>query len=266
MTAIPARPSGAVMRFFDGYVSRYIRRRFHRVHLWGSPDAVRVPRERPLVFAMSHASWWDVLVGYYLARAVVGIESYAPMDEAQLARYPLLSRLGVYSVDRGSAAGRREFLTYTTALLTPGRAVWITPQGEIASPRRRPLAFQAGLGHLARRVRGLAVVPVAVVYEFGQEPRPEIFVKLGAPRVFDTRPVDPDRATRWLEADLERELDAVESAVVEADLSPFTALLEGATSVSLVYDRVRAVRRWVSGRPDPARHGDLVSDPRRRAS
>jgi hypothetical protein len=26
---------------------------------------------------------------------------------------------------------------------------------------------------------------------------------------------------------------------------------------------VRSVRAWLTGRPDPARHGDLVSDPRK---
>jgi hypothetical protein len=42
--------------------------------------------------------------------------------------------------------------------------------------------------------------------------------------------------------------------------------LEGATSVSLVYDRVRALRARVTGRPDPARHGAVVSDPRKRGA
>jgi len=119
---------------------------------------------------MSHASWWDVLVGYLLARRVIGVESYAPMDEAQLARYRILTRRGVYSVDRGSLAGIREFLCYTTGLLRDGGAPWISPQGEIAPHWRRPVRFQPGLGHLVHHVLGVAVVPVAVTYEFLEEP------------------------------------------------------------------------------------------------
>jgi 1-acyl-sn-glycerol-3-phosphate acyltransferase len=259
---IPAQRSAAVMRFFDPYVRRYLRRRFHRVHIAAHPGAIEAPRRGPTIFAMSHAAWWDVLVGYHLARRVIGVESYAPMDEAQLARYRILTRLGVYSVDRGSAAGVREFLRYTGDLLGAGRAVWITPQGEIAPHWRRPIRFQEGIGALVDRVPGVAVVPVAVAYEFLEEPRPEIVVTLGAPRRFDGGD-DRTHVVRRLEADLERELDTIRDALAARDLSRFDVLLEGATSASLVYDQVRRVRTWITGRPDPARHGEIVSDPRR---
>ena len=254
------------MRFFDRYVPRYLGRRFHRLHLWERADELDAPRDVPVVFVMSHASWWDVLVGYYLARLVLRIESYAPMDEAQLRRYRILTRFGVYSVDRSSVAGMRAFLRYTIELLTPDRAVWITPQGEITSAWRRPIVFQPGVGHLVRRVGRLATVPVAIVYEFLEEPRPEIFVKFGPARRFDGVHDTPEAITRVLESDLERELDAVQDTLIVRDFTRFSVMLEGATSVSLVYDRVRALRARVTGRPDPARHGAVVSDPRKRGA
>jgi hypothetical protein len=186
------------------------------------------------------------------------------MDEAQLARYRILSRLGVYSVDRNSVAGTREFLRYSTERLREGAALWITPQGEITPHWRRPVRFQAGLGHLVTHVPGVAVVPVAVAYEFLDEPRPEILVKLGASRVF--APGDEAHAvTRALEQALEDELDALRAAILGREFTPFVTLIEGQTSTSLVYDRIRALRAWFTGRPDPRRHGDVVSDPRRLA-
>ena len=169
---IPARRSEPVMRFFDVYVRRYLGRHFSRVRLWGTPQEIGVPSGLPLVCVMSHASWWDVLIGYHLARQVIRRESYAPMDEAQLQRYRILARLGVYSVDRFSVPGVRAFLRYTGALLTGDRSVWITPQGEIVSNWQRPVRFQMGVGHLIRRLPEVAVVPVAVHYEFLEEPRP----------------------------------------------------------------------------------------------
>jgi 1-acyl-sn-glycerol-3-phosphate acyltransferase len=259
---IPTRRSPAMLFFFDRYVERYLRRRFHRVLLWQPLDVPAILRARPLIFAMSHASWWDVLVGYALARRVIGVESYAPMDEAQLARYRILTRLGVYSVDRGSVAGVREFLRYTTRLLRDGGALWITPQGEITPHWRRPVLFQQGLGHLVARVPGVAVVPVAVAYEFLDEPRPDILVKFGAPRGF-AHGSDPEAVTRVLERDLESELDMLRAALLTHDLTSFVTLIAGRTSMSAVYDRVRALRAWVTGRHDPQRHGDVVSDPRR---
>jgi hypothetical protein len=259
---IPARRSPAMLAFFDRYVARSLCRRFHRILLWPTPDAaagVAVPR----IFAMSHASWWDVLVGYALARRVVRAESYAPMDEAQLRRYRVLTRIGVYSVDRFSTGGMREFLRYTTGLLQGERAVWITPQGEIVSAWRRPVRFQPGVGHLVRRGAVLAAVPVAIAYEFAEEPRADIFIKLGPPRLFEQAREDAEAITRVLEGDLEAELDAVQSALRAGDRTPFAVLLEGATSISLVYDGVRRLRAWLTGRPDPQRHGDVVSDPRK---
>jgi 1-acyl-sn-glycerol-3-phosphate acyltransferase len=253
-----------MLAFFDRYVERYLRRRFHRVLVWRSDDALAMTGTRPVIFAMNHASWWDVLVGYALARTVFRVESYAPMDEAQLARYRILTRLGVYSVDRGSMAGIREFLRYTEERLQAGGALWITPQGEITPHWQRPVRFQPGLGHLVARVGGVAVVPVAVAYEFLDEPRPEILVKLGAARVF-AHGGEPARITRALEQALEQELDALRGAILARDLAPFGVLVAGKTSTSAVYDRVRGLRAWVTGRPDPPRHGDVVSDPRRLA-
>ena len=260
---IRARLSRAMLPIADVYVGRYLRRRFHAVRLWGTEAAVQIPRDMPLLVIANHASWWDVLVGYFLARRLVRLPSYAPMDEAQLRRYRILTRIGVYSVDRFSRAGIRSFLRHTVDLLEAGGAVWMTPQGEICSGWRRPVRFQTGIGHLARRLPALAIVPVAIVYEFLDEPRPEIFIKFGPPQIFRGGHEAPSAITGRLERALERELDVVLAALVERDVRPFSILLEGATSTSVVYDRVRAARAWLGGRPDPARHGEVVSDPRK---
>jgi 1-acyl-sn-glycerol-3-phosphate acyltransferase len=260
---IPARLSRTMLPFVDAYVGLYLRRRFHAVRLWGSEGAVEIPRDMPLLLLANHASWWDVLVGYFLGRRLVRLPCYAPMDEVQLRRYRILTRIGVYSIDRASRLGIRSFLRYTVDLLEAGCAVWMTPQGEICSGWRRPVRFQTGVGHLVRRLPALAVVPVAIVYDFLDEPRPEIFVKFGPPRIFRGGRDDSATITRRLERDLELELDTIQAALIERDVRPFSILLEGATSMSVVYDRVRAVRAWLGGRPDPVRHGEVVSDPRK---
>ena len=188
---IPACHSPLMLRFFDRYVAHYLRRRFHRVRLWGSVTAVEIPREMPVLIISSHASWWDVLVGYYLSRHVVRLDTYGPMDLAQLRRYRILARLGMYSIDRSSRAGMRDFFRYTVDLLAKGRAVWMTPQGEFASNWRRPVRFQAGVGHLVRRLPEIGVVPVALAYEFLDEPRPEVSSSLA--RRASTRTSGPSR-------------------------------------------------------------------------
>ena len=260
---IPACRSEPMLLFFDVYVRRYVRRRFDRVRLWGNQPAPDVPVGVPLLCVMSHAAWWDVLIGYLLARRVIRRESYAPMDEPQLRRYRILTRLGVYSVDRSSAAGLRAFLRYTKALLSGDRCVWITPQGEIVSNWKRPVRFQVGVGHLVRSVPAVAVVPVAVHYEFLEEARPEIFVRFGPARSFQAAREPAAEIAALLERDLEATLDRTLQDVTDRALDGYGVLVEGATSTSLVYDSVRWVRTRLTGRPDPARHGDLVSDPRK---
>ena len=260
---IPARRSEPFMRFFDFYVRRYLGREFDRVRLWGAPRACEIAAGMPLLCVMSHASWWDVLIGYYLARQVVRRESYAPMDEAQLRRYRILSRLGIYSVDRSSMAGLRAFLKYSASLLSGERAVWITPQGEIASNWRRPVRFQVGVGHLVRSAPEVAVMPVAIHYEFLEEARPEIFIRFGPARRFQAGRQTAGEITEGLERALEETLDRLLKDVTDRTLDGYGVLLEGATSTSLVYDAVRSARTWLTGRPDPARHGDVVSDPRK---
>ena len=260
---IPARRSEPFMRFFDVYVRRYLGRRFDRVRLRGTPQSFDIPAGIPLLCVMSHAAWWNVLIGYYLARRIVRRESYAPMDEPQLQRYRILTRLGVYSVDRSSMAGLRAFLRYTAGLLSGERAVWITPQGEIVSNWKRPVRFQVGVGHLVRSAPEIAVMPVAVHYEFLDEARPEIFIRFGAARRFRAARESAAEIARLLEGDLEDTLDRVLKDVTERSLDGYAVLLEGATSTSLVYDTVRSIRAWLTGRQDPARHGDVVSDPRK---
>jgi len=120
-----------------------------------------------------------------------------------------------------------------------------------------------GVGHLVRSAPAIAVVPVAVHYEFLDEARPEIFIRFGAARRFQNARKSATEIARLLEEDLEATLDRVLKDVTERSLDGYAVLLEGATSTSLVYDTVRSIRAWLTGRPDPARHGDVVSDPRK---
>ena len=131
---------------------------------------------------MSHASWWDVLVGYYLARRVIGVESYAPMDEAQLRRYRILTRLGVYSsalLGRGHA----RVLSLHGGLLARDARCGSLPRARSRRTGAGPCGFRRAIGHLVRRgSRASRWCRSRVAYEFLDEPRPEIFVKLGPPR------------------------------------------------------------------------------------
>lgn len=117
----------------------------------------RVPREGPLVVAISHSSFLDpVLVGLYLPRPVV------PMAKIEAFDYPLLGlgiRLyGAFPVRRGTV----DLSAFKTALriLENGEALVIAPEGhrsESGSLQRG----REGAIMLSRR-SGSPILPVAV--------------------------------------------------------------------------------------------------------
>jgi hypothetical protein len=73
-----------------------------------------------------------------------------------------------------------------------------------------------------------------------------------------SRRESPARSSRhWSTSDALRE-----AIVVARDFTPFVTLIEGRTSTSLIYDRVRALRAWLTGRPDPSWRGHFTCQTR----
>ena len=211
---------------------------------------------------MTHFSWWDVLIGYWLARRVLAIESYAPMDEAQLRRYRILRRLGIYSIDRHSTAGLRDSLSTRTACSDLAGPCG-SPAGRDRTEPEATARLPARVAHLVRRTAPVTVLPMAVVLRVPRGAAPEVFIRVGSPRRLEATAEPVAAIARQLEGDLTRELDTLQDALDRRAVERFRSILDGRTGVSRVYDPVRRLRAWWTGHPDPPRHGDVVSDPRR---
>ncbi|MFN3653312.1 MAG: lysophospholipid acyltransferase family protein [Armatimonadota bacterium] len=262
---IPAEKHPWVEAWFRRYTRAYLRRSFHRVLLSGE---LPPPPEQPRLVCMSHSSWWDLLLGFWLCRDVLGWDGYAPMDARQLRRYPMLRRIGVFGVERESLRGGREFVEYGRGLLAGSRrSLWITAQGEMTSTSRRPVRFYSGAGHLAEALAasgdGVEIVTLALEYELWDEKRPEAFVRFGP-----VRRVAPGSSgfrrelTRELEEDLTRELDHLFCERTERDPARFTELLRGEGGISPVYDFLRRVSALARGGAGPGAHGEVPTPPR----
>jgi len=257
---IPAAKNPLVERWFRGYVRRYLRRSFHRVLLLG--DLPRAP-EGPLLVCVNHSSWWDLLLGFWLSREVLGWDSYGPMDQRQLRRYPIFTRLGVFGVDRESLQGGREFVSYATTLLAGSRrALWITAQGAIVSNSRRPVRYYSGVAHLARALAPCHVLTVALDYEFWDEKLPEAFVSVGPMVTIDSDPRSRGELLHQLERTMEDQLDGLAEARVRRDPREFRELLRGGGSVSPVYDALRRLTSRGRGETFNPEHGALATPPR----
>jgi 1-acyl-sn-glycerol-3-phosphate acyltransferase len=246
---------------FDRYLTRgfglrggYVTRHFHAVRLARTSERA-FPADRPLVFFLNHPGWWDPIMAYLLARCVVpGRHPYAPIEQEALDRYPLLDRIGLFGVD-GSPRGVRSFLDTSQAILArPDASLWLTPQGRFADPDERPVTFEPGLGHLARRVEAL-FVPVAIDYRFRGERLPEAFARIGAPA---DSAGEADRSAGWwtarLEAALEETLDALAVDLADRSGKQFDPVVVGGSGVGPLYDLVRRLRAIATGRCFTAEH------------
>jgi 1-acyl-sn-glycerol-3-phosphate acyltransferase len=246
-------------QWFTAYVRRYLARHFHAV-LLSRQSAAEFPPGAPVIAYLNHASWWDPLTCLLLADAAFpGRRSFAPMDEAQLARYGVFRKLGMFGVAPGTARGAKVFLRVGARVLSePDSMLWVTPQGRFADARERPLRFAGGLAALARRVPHAWLLPVAIEYAFWSEKLPVALVRIGQPehaRALAADAGSDDELTAMLESRLALTMDALQGESVRRDPSHFASVLSGRSGVSPVYDLWRKLRAGFRGEEFRAGHG-----------
>jgi 1-acyl-sn-glycerol-3-phosphate acyltransferase len=219
-----------------------------------------VTSDTPVIAFLNHPSWWDPLLGFVLAFHLFPDRvSYAPIDATALDRYRFLGRLGLFGVEQGTARGARSFLHSAQAICSrPSSALWITPQGSIEDPRVRPIRFQAGLGHLVRRLDRAVLVPVAVEYPFWEERFPEALVLVGSPLMLGKSSARSSAGwTGVLESRLEEALDELSSRSLARDAGFFETLVSGRAGIGGIYDLWRRFRARLSGKEFRAKHGRI---------
>jgi hypothetical protein len=118
--------------------------------------------------------------------------------------------------------------------------------------------LQPGLSHLARRVPGAVLVPLAMEYVFWNERKPEALCRFGAP-------IDTGRhrtVAEWtvlLEGALTETMDALVTESSARNPALFTPLVRGAAGVGGMYDLWRRGRGLVQGRRVRLAHEEEVS-------
>lgn len=139
---------------------------------------LRPGRDAPAVWVANHVAWWDGLVVVHLAERIGGHTAIA-MDAAGLDRFPFFAWFGAFALDRG---GPLHAMAGVRAAAARARAgpVWWFAQGLQRPAHLRPLGLKGGFGVVARRADA-PVVPVALAYVFGDDPKPGVWIHLGEP-------------------------------------------------------------------------------------
>jgi 1-acyl-sn-glycerol-3-phosphate acyltransferase len=175
------------------------------------------------VLAANHHAWWDAYLAWYLADRR-RLELAALMDDAQLERFPFFADQGAVARSRPRELVRR----------VRGGAVGVVfPEGELRPPGP-PGPLAPGAVRLAAWARA-PLRPLAIRVTLRGAPRPEAYLRLGAP--LDDPEALPD-ALRDLLADLDATLAASHPERVPDGM---TAWLRGPRAPDR---RARGFERW----------------------
>jgi 1-acyl-sn-glycerol-3-phosphate acyltransferase len=250
-----AARSDALVRWFTRYLRWTFSRRFHALRVSRSGPAP-VIHGKPLIVFTNHPSWWDPAIYFILnAHLFPGRRGFGPMDEEALDKYALMKRLGVFPVTP-TPRGVTRFLTIAASVLADDRdLLWITAEGHFTDVRKRPVRLRPGIAHLARRIDGVAIVPMAVEYTFWNESKPEVLLRFGTPIMSGAG----QSVAAWielLEAELERTMDALATESITRDPLLFETLSRSRVGVGGPYDLWRAFKARKAGRVfDPSHEG-----------
>ncbi len=184
---LEAKKSAWFERLFLIYNRHLLKRRFHSLNISGLDFLKNKDKKLPLLLYANHSSWWDGLIIWELLRKFE-FENYVMMEEKHLRKLLLFRRLGAFSVVRENPREAVKSINYAARLLRENsrRAVLIFPQGEILPNDVRPIQFYNGLARIIRKVETCDAVPIALRLEFLGNFKPEIYIKIGEPSVFET--------------------------------------------------------------------------------
>ena len=243
-------------QWFSRYARRFLRKHFHAVRLLqGTERYTAVPDGRPIILWCNHPSWWDPMVGIFLAHHQwPGRSHYWPIDAAMLRKYRFFTKLGFFGVEKDSLRGAAAFLRTAQAALGqdgPARGnacLWVTAGGDFQDVRARPVHVKPGVSHLARRLDAGVILPLVIDYTFWSEKTPEALLAFGPPIAVTERPT-----VETLREALTATMDDLAAAALSRDATRFTTLLHGAAGTSVVYDLWRRGKAALAGRAfDPS--------------
>jgi 1-acyl-sn-glycerol-3-phosphate acyltransferase len=252
--AVQAERSPRLVRLFGPYMCRYAARRFHGVRLARGTLPV-LPQDRPVIVYSNHPSWWDPAMFIVLATLRFPERNgYGPMEASALEQYRFMRRIGIFGIETNSPRGAAAFLKISSGLLEDARTMlWITAEGTFTDARTRPIRLRPGLAHLARRVSGAVIVPLALEYPFWDERTPEALCRFGTPMESGGGTVEDWNGR--LEAALTDAMDLLAADASSREASRFEPLVSGAVGIGGVYDLWRRAKALVRGERFKPQHG-----------
>jgi 1-acyl-sn-glycerol-3-phosphate acyltransferase len=232
---ITAEKSRLINRLFGFYLARILRKHFYRINISGEENFISA--SMPVIIYANHTNWWDGFVAYFLTSKLWKKDDYLIMDIKQMKTYSFFKYLGVFSIDNSNANETLKAVNYAAALLkNKDRCLWIFPQGEMEVQDKQPLIFRRGIEKIAEKTGTLSLIPAAFRYEFINEQRPEIFIKIGEPIKFSKNETPAESLSVILQNRLENELGSLKKMVQNKSFKDFNVVFRGKESRNKIFD------------------------------
>ncbi len=211
---IPANKNKLAVEIFDRIIENMFRRSFTSVRVKNKQLYYLRDTDYANLLYGYHGCWWDGVLANLVFRKLYNSDFYMMIKD--LYRFPFLSKIGGFSIEKDSVYGKLKAINYAVKLLEDTKnSVWIFPQGKLFPQDSRPIKFESGIAHICSKVKGVNLIPVAYKYTFLQTSRPEIFVEIGKPVIIQGSIPDKKELLRKLEDDftklLDKQLDDIEN-------------------------------------------------------
>ncbi len=235
---IEANKNKAAEILFSAYNKRLLNKHFSFIRIIGEENFINRDKSVPVIIFPNHSNWWDGFLAFYLAYNRWNIDSYLMMDYAQMKKYFFFKFIGAFSVDRTSATSSYKSVMVAAELLKTGnRLLWLFPQGKMTPQHKRPLEFESGILKILDEFERVNVFPMAINYEFINEQRPEIFIKIG--ENVDTK-INASKKEKigMLEEKLTDLLDTQIKEINDGETEEYKIIFKGRTSRNKTIDRI----------------------------
>src|SRR4030095_2954164 len=236
---IPVKKNKLIGSVFSIYITRLLKKHFNSIQTSGEDNLSKLNASLPVILYANHYNWWDGFIAYLLTNKKLNADDYLMMDIEQMRKYSFFKYVGVFSVNRNDPREGMESINYAADLLKGTKKyLWIFPQGIMQPQDMRPLKFYSGITRIAEKLGEINLVPAAFRYEFVNEQRPEVFIKIGEPDTVNNNIIDTKQYTEYLQEKLTRNLDELKQYVLSSETNKFKIIFKVKSSRNKTFDKL----------------------------
>lgn len=205
------------------YVSKTMKKRFNSIRVKNVEALYNCNPDYPTIFIAQHTNWFDGMLAWVMCDEMLKLKMNIMVED--LAKFPLLSQVGAFSISKKSPKTMVKVLNYCVDFLTKKEAVlYIFPQGIIKPPGYRPLEFNSGVSYIALKTKRVNIVMVSPKYTYLRQGMPEILVDFSEPIIIDENNTfkDKETLTGYLETEYEKLLDNQEKTIANGNIEEYS--------------------------------------------